>query len=75
VYVPLAGSDPRCRRCWGNYESQSWSYKPSGPLAFLGPIAYVITDERRRERHEAAQARYAIRRALLTGAPRDHELL
>jgi hypothetical protein len=48
LYVPIAGRQPRCRRCWGlSYESQSWSYKATGMLAFLGPAAHVTTLERR----------------------------
>ena len=67
LYVPVAGLEPRCRRCWGlNYESQSWSYKPCGFLGrLLGPVAYVTTDRRRAERRRAARARYAARRAFL----------
>ena len=52
----------QCRRCWGlSYESQSWSYKAPGFLAFLGPLAHV-TLERRKQRREAARARCAERR-------------
>src|SRR5205823_263889 len=63
LYVPLEGGQPRCRRCWGlNYVSQSWSYRVTGLLAFLGPIAYETTEARRRERRAAALERYAERR-------------
>ena len=66
LYVPVVGAEPRCRRCWGlSYESQSWSYKPCGFLAGLGPVAYWTTAERRRERRQAARARYDARRAFL----------
>jgi hypothetical protein len=65
LYVPVANLEPRCRRCWGlNYASQSWSYKASGPFAFLGPIAYVTTHERRRIRRDSSRERLAIRRQL-----------
>jgi hypothetical protein len=65
LYVPLEGVEPRCRRCWGlSYESQSWSYKPTGLLGrWLGPIAYATTLERRRQRRRASRARYAERHA------------
>jgi hypothetical protein len=64
--VPVADLEPRCRRCWGlSYESRSWSYKPTGFLKFLGPIAYVTTQHRREHRREAAQERYRQRRAFL----------
>jgi hypothetical protein len=63
LFVPVVGDEPRCRRCWGlNYESQSWSYKATGAFAFLGPLAYERTDERRRERRRASRARYDARR-------------
>jgi hypothetical protein len=63
LYVPLENLQPRCRRCWGlNYASQSWSYKATGWTAFLGPLAHATTEERRRERREAARERYAKRR-------------
>ena len=67
LYVPVVGLEPRCRRCWGlNYESQSWSYKPTGFLgALLGPVAHQTTETRRQERREAARARYAVRRQFL----------
>jgi hypothetical protein len=62
LYVPLEGTQPQCRRCWGlSYESQSRSYKATGVLAALGPVAYYTTDARD-ERREAARARYAARR-------------
>lgn len=65
LYVPIAGLEPRCRRCWGlTYECRSWSYKASVWVAFLGPVAYATTDERRRERRKASQQRYAERRSL-----------
>ena len=69
LYVPVVRFEPRCRRCWGlSYSSQSWSYKPSGFLGcLLGPTAYVTTHERRRERHQAARARYDARRPFLLG--------
>lgn len=64
LYVPVSGSQPRCRRCWGlSYESQSWSYKATGFLGrLLGPVAWATTSERRKERREAARARYESRR-------------
>jgi hypothetical protein len=64
--VPLPALDPRCRRCWGlNYARQSWSYSRANPwAALLGPVAYVTTEERRRERREASREGYAVRRAL-----------
>jgi hypothetical protein len=67
LYIPLAGLEPRCRRCWGlSYESQSWSYNASGGLGSLfGPVAYVTTLCRREERQRAARARYDARRAFL----------
>ena len=67
LYVPVEGLEPRCRRCWGlSYESQSWSYKASGFLGGLfGPVAYLTTSERRKERQRAARARYDIRREFL----------
>ena len=66
LYVPVVGVEPRCRRCWGlSYESQSWSYKPCGMFACLGPIAYATTAARREERQLAARARYDARRAFL----------
>lgn len=43
--VPVVGLEPRWWRCWGlSYESQSWSYKATGFLAALGPVAYATTD-------------------------------
>src|SRR5262245_13955877 len=64
LYVPVAGLQPRCRRCWGlSYESQSWSYKATGFLAALGPVAYITTSMRREERRKTARARYAARSA------------
>lgn len=68
LYVPIAGLEPRCRRCWGlSYVSQSWSYKSVGFLGkALGPIAYVTTLARRNQRRGAAQARYAARRQALS---------
>ena len=66
LYVPVAGVQPRCRRCWGlSYESRSWSYKATGFLAALGPIAYATTLERRERRRESARARYDERRSRL----------
>jgi hypothetical protein len=66
LYVPAAGLEPRCRRCWGlSYTSQSWSYKATGFLAALGPIAFATTGERRKRRREESRARYEARRALL----------
>ena len=66
LYVPVEGAEPRCRRCWGlAYESQSWSYTPTGFLRFLGPIAYATTLERRKKRRLASRTRYAERRRLL----------
>jgi hypothetical protein len=68
LYIPIVGHEPRCRRCWGlSYESQSWSYKATGFLAALGPIAHVTTAVRREERRKAARVRYAARKAA------DHE--
>lgn len=68
LYVPVADVEPRCRRCWGlSYETRSWSYKATGLLAALGPLAYVTTDARREKRREAARARYAVRRLSLRG--------
>jgi hypothetical protein len=65
LYVPVVGLEPRCRRCWGlSYESQSWSYKATGFLAALGPIAYATTLERRKQRRESARVRYEARRHL-----------
>ena len=65
LYVPIAGLQPRCRRCWGlNYTSQSWSYKATGVFAALGPIAYSATYDRRQERRMASLARYAARRGI-----------
>jgi hypothetical protein len=76
LYVPIAGLEPRCRRCWGlSYASQSWSYKPAGFLGrMLGPIAYATTSERRNRRRIAALARYDKRRSaleMMTAAARD----
>ena len=70
LYVPVAGLEPRCWRCWGiSYESQSWNYKPTGFLgALFGPVAYVTTIVRREERQEAARARCGARRAFLRAA-------
>jgi hypothetical protein len=67
LYVPFSGLQPRCRRCWGlNYESQSWSYKPTGLFGVvLGPVAHVTTSVRREERQQAARVRYDARRAFL----------
>jgi hypothetical protein len=68
LYVPVAGLEPRCRRCWGlNYESQSWSYKPCALLAGLGlgPVGHITTANARSERRRAARARYDARRAFL----------
>jgi len=66
LYVPIAALEPRCRRCWGlSYESQSWSYKATGAFAFLGPLAYATTLERKKERKRASRDRYDARRALL----------
>jgi len=67
LYEPIVGVEPRCRRCWGlSYESQSWSYKPTGPFGPLfGPVAYVTTLNRREERRLAAQTRYKERRPFL----------
>ena len=67
LYVPVGGLEPRCRRCWGlNYESQSWSYKPTGILgAVFGPVAYATTAARRLERRAAAAIRYQARRQYL----------
>ncbi len=66
LYVPIVNLEPRCRRCWGlNYESQSWSYKATGFLRFLGPLAYATTSARREQRQVAAAKRYAARRGLL----------
>jgi hypothetical protein len=65
LYVPLAGLEPRCRRCWGlSYESQSWSYHGGWLAGVLGPIAHATTFERRRERQEASRQRYTVRRSL-----------
>lgn len=67
LYVPVVGTEPRCRRCWGlSYESQSWSYTATGFLAAFGPIAYATTHERRKQRREASRARYAARRSFLS---------
>src|SRR5262249_8465255 len=75
LYVRVENLEPRCRRCWGlAYESQSWCYKATGPLAFLGPIAYVTTHERRKQRFEAATKRYAERRRLLSRGTMDREV-
>jgi hypothetical protein len=70
LYVPREDLPPRCRRCWGlSYQSQSWSYKPTGPLgALLGSTAALTTAYRRRVRRVAAKARYAARRPFLQGA-------
>jgi hypothetical protein len=67
LYVPVMNLEPRCRRCWGlAYESQSWSYKPTGWLGrILGPVAHATTLVRRRERRLAAHKRYAARRPFL----------
>jgi hypothetical protein len=71
LYVPVIDLDPRCRRCWGlSYASQSWSYKATGFLRFLGPIAFATTLERRKQRLEAAHRRYAERRCFLAADAR-----
>jgi len=70
LYAPAEGAEPRCRRCWGlAHESQSWSYKATGFLRFLGPVAYATTLERRRQRKRSSRARYAERRAILDSKP------
>lgn len=76
LYVPIAGYEPRCRRCWGlNYASQSWSYKPVSLCGqVLSSVAYVTTAVRRDERRQAARTRYAARRPFLRAgleAPRQ----
>ncbi len=66
LYVPIAGLEPRCRRCWGlSYECQSWSYKSSGASAALGSLASWRTADKREELRAAARARYKTRRAFL----------
>jgi hypothetical protein len=68
LYVPVVGLEPCCRRCWGlSYESQSWSYKPTGFLRVLGPVAWVTTEYRRQARKQAARTRYEARRPFLNG--------
>ena len=64
LYVPVIDVQPRCRRCWGlNYQSQSWSYKSTGPLGpYFGPLAHSTTHDRRKTRQRAARERYAARR-------------
>jgi hypothetical protein len=60
LYVPLSGSEPRCRGCWGlNYTSQSWSYH--GGLWQRIPC-YVTTTNKREAARRAARERYAKRR-------------
>ena len=75
VYVPVPDQEPRCRRCWGlSYQSQTWTYKTSGFLAAvlgpeaaaaLGSAAAATTRIRRKERRDAARARYTERRSFL----------
>jgi len=75
LYVPRADLPPKCRRCWGlNYGSQTWSYKPTGWLGRLfGPMAYVTTSERRKQRQIAAKARYEERRPFLRAPMHERE--
>lgn len=72
LYLPLEDSDFRCRQCWGlTYSSKTLqNYKDSiwgrGPFARLFGTtqrawAYMTTDERRKERKEAAQKRWRAR--------------
>ena len=67
LYVPVAGCEPRCRRCWGlSYVSRSWSYKPVGFFGrYFGTLAYGTTRERRKQRRQAARERYEDRRPFL----------
>jgi len=66
LYVPTAGLEPRCRRCWGlSYQTQSWSYKEYGPLGWGRDICHESTAMRRKERRQAAMERYAARHAVL----------
>jgi hypothetical protein len=59
LYVPLAGLDARCRRCWGlSYASQSWCYRPD----WARTVNYVTTLHARCERRRAARQRYRERR-------------
>lgn len=65
LYVPVVSAEPRCRRCWGlSYVSRSWAYKACGIFAYLGPLAYVTTYERRRERRRQSRLRFAQRRLI-----------
>jgi hypothetical protein len=64
LYVPREDLPPRCRRCWGlSYQSQSWSYRRTGPMDLLfGSAAQRTTEIRRERRKAAAEARYAEKR-------------
>src|ERR1019366_5080645 len=69
MYVPVVGHPPACRRCFGlSYESRTANYKATGLAADWGPVAYQTTNARRDERHQAARARYALRRPFLAAS-------
>jgi hypothetical protein len=67
VYLPLAGLEPRCRRCWGlGYASQAYTYRPiGGPSSLWAALCLLGKDERRQERQRRARARWAGRRPFL----------
>jgi hypothetical protein len=78
IYVPTADSWPGCRRCWGlTYESrQRRNYKDTGRFSALGLTlrdeAETETWDERQRRADAAAARYAERRTILSrGAGTD----
>ena len=70
VYVPVAGLEPRCRRCWAlSYETQSWNYK-----GVYGKIARGTTAIWREDGRRAARARQAARRQALAKSMTDHRV-
>jgi hypothetical protein len=65
LYVPVAGFEPRCRRCWGlTYQTRSWNYKGDSRV-----IARNTTLIWRRNARKAARARYEMRRPLFASSP------